>query len=97
MKSCENSAGYGGEPKNDGTDFPGCSLPGDAHLLEQGWQKRFLADPRMARDAEDSYKELGYEVRLEPLDEAALKEECSGCLALLRQFRVVYTRKLDTP
>jgi len=81
--------------RNRGDDggFLGCALPEDASLLKQGWEKRFMADSRMAREAVETYGALGYEVKLEPLNEAAMKDECSGCKAILRQFSVVYTRK----
>jgi len=73
--------------------FIGCALPADASLLEQGWEKRFMADSRMAREAVETYGALGYEVKLEPLSEDAMRDECSGCKAILRQFSIVYTRK----
>ena len=55
----------------------------------------FVADQRMAKDAFESYTQLGYEVQLEPLGESALQDECSECHLILRQFSVVYTRKLE--
>jgi len=71
----------------------GCSLPPDAELLAEGWEYRFLADPRMAAEAVATYRELGYEVRLEPFEVAAAPDECSGCRLLLQQFKRVYVRK----
>jgi hypothetical protein len=74
-------------------DFLGCTLPPDAKMTAEGWERRFIADARMARDAVDTYTQLGYEVRLEPIDTDGLKDECSGCKALFKQFSAVYTRK----
>ena len=82
------------EPCYDDSDsFVGCSLPPDPELITQGWELRFIADVRMARDAIDTYSELGYEVRLEPVNTDDLKDECNGCKAIFQQFKVLYTRK----
>ncbi len=78
--------------KNSGSAL-GCALPADSTLSAQGWEKRFLADARMAKEAVQTYSELGYEVRLEPLREDEMKDECSGCKSLLKHFKTVYTRK----
>ncbi len=86
MKPCHENTG----------EILGCTLPADSELVAEGWQRRFLADSRMVQEAVETYGELGYEVRLEPFNEDGLKEECSGCKALLRQFSVVYTRKKNT-
>lgn len=79
--------------KIENAGFLGCTLPPDANLIAEGWERRFIADERMARDAIDTYMELGYEVRLEPVSTINLREECSGCKALFDQFRAIYTRK----
>ncbi len=71
----------------------GCTLPPDAKLTADGWEHRFIADERMARDAIDTYTALGYEVRLEPVNTTSLREECSGCKSLFAQFTAIYTRK----
>ncbi|MFQ5649409.1 MAG: hypothetical protein ACE5IY_05660 [bacterium] len=79
------------QPESNG--FLGCTLPPDPDLVAQGWERRFIADARMVRDAVDTYRELGYEVRLEPVEVEQLKDECSGCRVLFQQFKAVYTRK----
>lgn len=79
--------------RNSAGDFFGCVIPPDAKLLADGWERRFIADARMAKDASETYRDLGYEVRLEAVPAEALKEECSGCKVLFAQFRAVYTRK----
>lgn len=70
-----------------------CVTPPDAKLIADGWQRRFVADPARAQEALEMYSTMGYEVRLELVDTEELREECSGCLAILKQLRVVYTRK----
>lgn len=71
----------------------GCILPPDAKLLAAGWERRFIADPRMTRDAVDTYSDLGYEVKLQPLNTDRVLDQCSGCKAMLESFNEVYTRK----
>ncbi len=73
--------------------FWGCTLPPDAKLIAEGWERRFIADERMARDAIATYSELGYEVRLEAVNTGSLPEECGGCKSRFAQFSAVYTRK----
>ncbi|MFQ5706609.1 MAG: hypothetical protein ACE5HO_04120 [bacterium] len=78
---------------NRSTNILGCTIPADPELLAAGWERRFIADARMARDAIDTYGDLGYEVRLEPIDPEGLRDECSGCKVLFKHFSAVYTRK----
>jgi hypothetical protein len=41
----------------------------------------------------DMYKEIGFEVHLEPFN-AANEKSCSGCMALFPdQFKTIYTRQ----
>ncbi len=80
--------------QRDPADFLGCTLPPDPKMIAEGWERRFIADARMAREAIDTYTQLGYEVRLEPINTDGLKDECMGCKALLERFSAVYTRKI---
>ena len=84
-RSCESAGARG--------DFIGCTLPPDPELAAEGWELRFIADARMARDAVDTYQEVGYEVKLVALTGDSLKDECSGCKAIFQQFKALYTRK----
>ncbi|KAA3601501.1 MAG: hypothetical protein DWQ06_07730 [Calditrichaeota bacterium] len=70
-----------------------CKLVDDDHLIAKGWKKRYIADPRMAREAKDNYETLGYEVHFEPFDSENVEEECQGCRMVLEKFVTVYTRK----
>ncbi|MCG8607933.1 hypothetical protein MJD09_23475 [bacterium] len=76
------------------SNFGGCAAPPNPKLIAEGWERRFVADARMALDAKETYLQLGYEVKLESLATSYLKDECSGCHILLKDFSVVYTRKL---
>jgi hypothetical protein len=80
--------------RSSASTFGGCSAPPNPKLIAEGWERRFVADARMAREAKDTYAQLGYEVKLESLVTSYLKEECTGCHILLKDFSVVYTRRL---
>ncbi len=94
MTDKRDSAKIGdGSCRSDAADFLGCTLPPNPELIARGWRRRFIADQRMARDAVETYKELGYEVILEPVSVERLKDECSGCRAVLERFQALYTRR----
>lgn len=65
----------------------------DQELVAQGWEKRFVGDERMIQESVSTYEALGYEVKLLPLSESSLREECQGCFLTLSTFRILYTRK----
>lgn len=73
--------------------FVGCTLSPDPELSAQGWELRFIGDARMTRDAKDTYTDLGYDVKLQPVSANDLKDECRGCQIVFEQFKAVYTRK----
>ncbi|MEW6070317.1 MAG: hypothetical protein AB1485_06845 [Candidatus Thermoplasmatota archaeon] len=62
-------------------------------LKKQGWEKQFIAcEPRLS-EAVQLYKELGFEVRLEPLILEELDEECKVCYeAEPDKYKIIYTR-----
>ena len=64
----------------------------EEELKNEGWEKRFTMDePRLSEMAEQ-YRELGFEVLLEPLDLSS--EECTICLtASPDRYRTLYTRR----
>ncbi len=78
---------------NDASDQSGCVCQDEARLRSEGWERRYLADPRAAREAEENYTALGYEVLLVAPDPESLREECSGCKVVMEQYRVVFTRR----
>ena len=61
-------------------------------LKKQGWEKRFtIEEPRLSEMAE-LYRELGFEVLIEPVDPSS--EECTICItANLDRYRTLYTRR----
>ncbi len=68
----------------------------EEELKREGWEKRFTIDePRMSEMVEQ-YKELGFEVLLEPVDISF--EECNACLknpAFGQRYKTIYTRKIE--
>ena len=65
----------------------------DPLLVSQGWQRRFMADGLRAREAMDLYRELGYEVRAEPVRTEEVADECGDCQLLMAlRFTTIYTR-----
>lgn len=64
----------------------------EEELKEEGWEKRFTIDEPRLSDMAEQYKELGFEVLLEPVDLSS--EECTRCMAAAPQrYKTIYTRK----
>jgi hypothetical protein len=66
-----------------------------AQLQAEGWTRRFTALGRRLNEATELYSELGYEVRLEPVnldeEETMGAEGCKDCFITM-QARTIYTR-----
>jgi hypothetical protein len=61
-------------------------------LKKQGWEKRFTIDEPRLSEMVDQYKELEFEVLLEPADTTS--EECTICLtAFADRYKTIYTRR----
>jgi hypothetical protein len=69
-------------------------IPG-TQLQDVGWIRRFTALGRRLNEAAELYSELGFEVRLEPVDlfqeETMGAESCKDCFVTM-QARTIYTR-----
>lgn len=72
----------------------------EEELKTAGWEKRFVAcEPRLS-EAVELYKEIGFEVHLEPLPpkeelELSTCEEsgCTACFDVDRErYRIIFTR-----
>ena len=97
-----NGDGAGWQDKPLGVEIEpnqvlGCDLPQDAALKADGWEYRCNADGRRLQELQDTYQELGYEVRLETLDVSSLCEACGGCKGALTGFSAIYTRRKSRP
>ena len=79
----------------------------EEELVRAGWEKRFIAsEPRLSEMA-DMYREIGFEVLLEPLpakEEAAEagcgsscdEKECTVCYdADTARYRIIFTRRKE--
>lgn len=70
-----------------------------AQLSKQGWTRRFSALGRRLNEAVELYRQLGFEILLEPadLDEEAMPREggCEGC-SVTTLARTIYTRPCRT-
>jgi hypothetical protein len=63
-------------------------------LVAAGWERRFIADARQAKEALELYSQLGFEVLAEPVQASEMGEDCEDCQVLvLLQFKTIYTRK----
>ena len=64
----------------------------EEELRKEGWEKRFTADDPRLTEAVEMYKELGFEVHLEPVDTSS-SEECTSCLTVFTdRYKTIYTR-----
>jgi aspartate aminotransferase-like enzyme len=69
-------------------------LTREEELKREGWEKRFTIDEPRLSEMVEQYKELGFEVLLEPADTSS--EECTTCLknpAFNQGYKTIYTRK----
>ncbi|MBW7929410.1 MAG: hypothetical protein H3C58_15250 [Fimbriimonadaceae bacterium] len=71
----------------------GCRLPVDPALREQGWEWRCNADGAKLHQVVNSYRELGFEVRMERLNLRSLSENCAGCKGALAQASAVFIKQ----
>ena len=61
-------------------------------LQREGWEKRFTIDEPRLSEMVEQYKELGFEVLLEPVDTSS--EECTSCIVVdPKRYKTIYTRK----
>ena len=63
----------------------------EKQLKKEGWEKRFTIDEPRLSDMLEQYRELGFEVLLEPVDLSS--EECTSCIAVdPKRYKTIYTR-----
>jgi len=64
----------------------------EEELKKAGWEKRFTIDEPRLSEMVEQYKELGFEVLLEPVDTSS--EECTSCItAFPHLYKTIYTRR----
>lgn len=68
-------------------------------LHEQGWTRRFIALGRRLHEVTELYRQLGFEILLEPVDldevESFATEGCKHCI-VTTLARTIYTRPRRT-
>jgi len=73
----------------------------EEELIKAGWEKRFIAgEPRLSEMVQ-LYKEIGFDVHLEPLptkeeidDLQCVDTDCSACYELDRErYKIIFTKK----
>jgi len=63
----------------------------EEELKKEGWEKRFTTDEPRLSEMVEQYKEIGFEVLLEPMDTSS--EECTICItAFSDRYKTIYTR-----
>ena len=78
----------------DPTSLESISVQPDPALLEDGWERRQLADPDRAKEAVELYESLGFEVLAKELTEADFGDACKTCaVAGCNGYVMIYTRK----
>jgi hypothetical protein len=69
------------------------SLTPEEKLIKEGWQKQTTYDDPRLSEMVKMYKEIGFEVHLEPFN-AENESGCSGCMQLMPDlFKTIYTRR----
>ena len=64
----------------------------EEELKKEGWEKRFTIDEPRLSEMVEQYKELGFEVLLEPVDTSS--EECTTCITAFHdRYKTIYTRQ----
>lgn len=65
----------------------------EQRLTREGWTKQSTHDEPRLSEMVETYQELGFEVRLEPL-RPEQTAECTECMkGSAEQFKVIYTRR----
>ena len=73
---------------------PGVIMTRLEELENEGWTRQFITDEPRLSEAVKEYRELGFEVLMEPINPKEMDEECSSCLmASCDQYKIIYTRR----
>jgi len=68
-------------------------LTREEELTSQGWEKQTTHDEPRLSDVVEMYKEMNFEVHLEPF----IPDEESGCIACVKampdKYKTIYTKK----
>jgi hypothetical protein len=74
--------------------LPAFERPANPKLVNEGWERRFMADGKRLNEYIELYTSLGFEVHTETVQPEEIGPECTDCrLIICRQFVTLYTRK----
>ena len=77
----------------------GCRIAGgesrEGALAGDGWTRRAVAAPSRLEELTALYLQLGFDIRLEPIELDAIDTCCAGCAPDLADCRAIYTRPAD--
>ena len=63
-------------------------------LKKEGWEKRFTIDEPRLSEMAGQYRELGFEVLIDPIGTSS--EDCTRCLPIMRdRYKTIYTRRKE--
>ena len=66
----------------------------EEELIRDGWEKQSTHDEPRLSDTVEAYKEIGFEVHLEPFN----PDDEPGCVACMKispeKYKTIYTKKL---
>jgi hypothetical protein len=70
-------------------------LTSEEKLVRDGWQKQATYDDPRLSEMVEMYREIGFEVHLEPF-RSENADGCTGCMQLAPdRFKTIYTRKKE--
>ncbi len=68
----------------------------EKELEKQGWKRQFIVDEPRLSESVELYKELGFEVHLEPLRPDEMPNECTKCMEENpERYKIIFTRKSE--
>jgi hypothetical protein len=74
----------------------GASGVTDTELLRDGWEACFVADEPRLSEAVETYREIGFDVRLQPVRLDG--EACTDCMRCEPgRFQMIYVRRSSSP
>lgn len=70
--------------------------PRDEELISRGWSRQFSASEPRLSEAIENYREIGFEVLIEPVDTCPQDGSCTACFAENPEsLKVIYTRPVN--
>ena len=82
--------------RTEADDTSPCDEVTHSQLVTNGWVRRSMLAPERLREASETYTDLGYEVKVMPLDTAEFGPNCEACKSFAcSEYRLLYTRKRE--